>query len=157
MLTCQGLPFFQAGEEFARTKHGDPNTYRGPAEENRLDWARAASCADLVDFYRGLFAIRRGWDELSALGETSQPRPLLLALPDWMIGFVPERPGKDEPGRLAVYYNPEPRPQTVSLPAGRWRTLCNGEKAAALPFGPVWEGAFTLPAVSAVILCAVEE
>lgn len=157
VLTCQGLPFFQAGEEFARTKHGDPNTYRGPAEENRLDWARAAACADLVDFYRGLLAIRRGWDELSALGETSQPRPLLLALPDWMIGFVPERLGKDEPGRLAVYYNPEPRPQTVSLPAGRWRTLCNGEKAAALPFGPVWKGAFTLPAVSAVILCAVEE
>ena len=34
-LTCQGLPFMQGGEEFARTKHGDHNTYRGPLELNR--------------------------------------------------------------------------------------------------------------------------
>lgn len=153
VLTCQGLPFFQAGEEFARTKHGDPNTYRGPAEENRLDWARAAACADLVDFYRGLLGIRRSRGELSALDETPQPRPLLLALPGWLIGFVPERPGQDATDRLAVYYNPESAPQTITLPAGRWRTLCDGEKAAALPFGPVREGALVIPAASAVILC----
>ena len=30
-LTCQGMPFFQAGEEFGRTKYGDHNSYKGTA------------------------------------------------------------------------------------------------------------------------------
>ena len=40
-LTCQGLPFMQAGEEWGRTKHGDHNSYKGPLATNRLDWTRA--------------------------------------------------------------------------------------------------------------------
>ncbi len=30
-LTCMGLPFWQAGEEFARTKKGQGNSYRSLA------------------------------------------------------------------------------------------------------------------------------
>ena len=36
-LTCQGLPFMQAGEEWGRTKHGDHNSYKGPLDTNKLD------------------------------------------------------------------------------------------------------------------------
>lgn len=154
-LTCQGLPFLQAGEEFARTKNGDPNTYRGPLSLNRLDWTRAAALAPLVQFYRGLLAIRRAWPELSALSDPDQPLPLLLALPGWLVGFVPERTGESQAARLAVYYNPDPTPHSVVLPAGRWRTLCDGVRADALPFGPVYSGEYRLPPVSAAILAAV--
>ncbi len=154
-LTCQGLPFWQAGEEFARTKHGDPNTYKGPLRENVLDWTRAARMGELVEFYAGLLDIRRTWPELTGLTDAAQPAPLLLALPGWLIGFVPEL-SDDAPNRLVVYYNPERTVQQINLPGGEWRTLCDGRRAQAVPFGPVLTGSIGLPATSVVILAAVK-
>ena len=55
-LTSFGLPFMQAGEEFARTKKGVGNSYRSSPALNRLDWNRAEQYHALVDYYRGLLA-----------------------------------------------------------------------------------------------------
>ena len=149
-LTCQGLPFMQAGEEFARTKHGDHNTYRGPLELNRLDWTRAAQLEELVQYYHGLLEIRKAYPELS--GMAGDAEPCILSLPGWLIGFVPERRGESLPGRLAVYYNPERTRQWAALPAGSWRYLCDGTHAAAEPFGPACRNAIELAPVSVTIL-----
>ena len=48
-LTSFGLPFLQAGEEFARTKKGKGNSYRSSPALNRLDWERAEKYHALVD------------------------------------------------------------------------------------------------------------
>ena len=149
-LTCQGLPFMQGGEEFARTKHGDHNTYRGPLELNRLDWTRAAQLEELVQYYHGLLEIRKAYPELS--GMAGDAEPCILSLPGWLIGFVPERRGESLPGRLAVYYNPECTRQWAALPAGSWRYLCDGTRAAAEPFGPACCNAIELAPVSVTIL-----
>lgn len=58
IFTCMGTPFFQAGEEFARTKKGDENSYQSPPEINCLDYSRKDSFSDLVDYYRGLIELR---------------------------------------------------------------------------------------------------
>ena len=149
-LTCQGLPFMQGGEEFARTKHGDHNTYRGPLELNRLDWTRAAQLEELVQYYHGLLEIRKAYPELS--GMAGDAEPCILSLPGWLIGFVPERRDESLPGRLAVYYNPERTCQWAALPAGSWRYLCDGTRAAAEPFGPACRNAIELAPVSVTIL-----
>ena len=149
-LTCQGLPFMQGGEEFARTKHGDHNTYRGPLELNRLDWTRAAQLEELVQYYHGLLEIRKAYPELS--GMAGDAEPCILSLPGWLIGFVPERRGESLPGRLAVYYNPERTRQWAALPAGSWHYLCDGTRAAAEPFGPACRNAIELAPVSVTIL-----
>ena len=47
-LTSFGLPFLQAGEEFARTKKGKCNSYRSSPALNRLDWKRAQQVHSLV-------------------------------------------------------------------------------------------------------------
>ena len=151
-LTCQGLPFMLSGEEFARTKYGDHNSYRGPLQTNLLDWRRARTFDELTSFYRGLLAIRRAWPELS--GAQGQAAPTLLAMPGWIVGFVLERPG---PGDLIVFYNPERTRQWVTLPGGTWRMLCDGTHAAAVPFGPARNGALDLPPVSVSILVSVAE
>ena len=49
---------FQAGEEFARTKQGDENSYRSSPEANCLDWERKEDFKDLTEYYRGLIALR---------------------------------------------------------------------------------------------------
>ena len=59
VMTCKGMPFFQAGEEFARTKHGEGNSFKSSWQLNKIDWTRALEQEELVDYYRGLLALRR--------------------------------------------------------------------------------------------------
>ena len=155
VMTVQGMPFFLAGEEFGRTKLGGANTYKGPLSRNALDWRRAYQPGfyELTQFYAGLLALRRAWPCLS--GAAGEPAPLIQLLPGWLIGVVAEnQSAANHAGELAVYYNPEPTPQTAPLPAGRWRTLCDGVTAGAEPFGPEHTGSLELPPVSITILCA---
>ncbi|MDD4850042.1 MAG: type I pullulanase [Gemmiger sp.] len=151
-LTCRGMPFLLAGEEFARTKQGDGNTYRGPQALNQLDWARAERFAALTAYYRGLFAIRRRYPALTGMAG-AQPI-CLLAMPGWCVGFVVEG---DAAYRLAVFYNPDQDPHKAELPTGAWRLLCDGRQASATPFGPPVEKQVALPPVSAVLLLQTTE
>ena len=149
-LTCQGLPFMQAGEEWGRTKHGDHNSYKGPLETNKLDWTRAhrPEFAKLTAFYRGMLAIRRTCARIA--GAYGEPQPFVLALRGWLIGFIPESP--DPKDVVVVYYNPERTHQWVSLPIGSWRKLTDGVHAGTTPFGPIYRDAMELPPVSVTVL-----
>lgn len=66
VTTSQGICFFLAGEEMARTKDGDTNSYNAPIEENMIDWSLAVSNADLVSYYRGLMDIRKSFAPFTA-------------------------------------------------------------------------------------------
>ena len=149
-LTCQGLPFMQAGEEWGRTKYGDHNSYKGPLSTNRLDWARAhrPEFAALTAFYRGMLAIRRTCARIA--GAYGEPQPFVLALRGWLIGFIPESP--DPKDVVVVYYTPERTHQWVSLPIGSWRKLADGVHAGTNPFGPIYRDAMELPPVSVTVL-----
>ena len=65
ILTSQGTSFFVAGEELARSKDGDHNSYASPVEVNEIDWNLAVSNADLVSYYRGLIDIRKNFAPFS--------------------------------------------------------------------------------------------
>ena len=97
-----------------------------------------------------MLAIRRTYPRLS--GAAGEQEPFILALPGWLIGFVPETDGSTPVGQLAVYYNPERTRQWAALPAGSWRYLCDGTRAAAEPFGPACRNAIELAPVSVTIL-----
>ena len=71
-LTSFGLPFMQAGEEFARTKKGVGNSYRSSPALNRLDWNRAEQYHALVDYYRGASGVA---GSLSPAGQHRPSRP----------------------------------------------------------------------------------
>jgi glycogen operon protein len=56
---AQGVPMLTAGDEMARTQHGNNNAY---CQDNELGWVRWPSDEEsraLVDFTRRVFAIRR--------------------------------------------------------------------------------------------------
>ena len=59
VLSGLGIPFMLAGQEFMRTKNGDGNSYRSGDEINKLDWSRASSEWDTVNYYRGLIELRK--------------------------------------------------------------------------------------------------
>ena len=106
----------------------------------------------MTSFYRGMLAIRRAYPRLA--GAYGEQEPFILALPGWLIGFVPETEGDDPVGQLVVYYNPERTRQWVSLPSGTWRRLCDGAHAGTTPFGPLCRDALELEPRSVTILVA---
>ena len=135
-LTCKGLPFMQAGEEFARTKWGDENSYTSPVGINRLDWNRANEYHDLVDYYRGLIALRAAFPALGDMSRESVESIRFFLTEGPQLGWqIPALPGSDTPWlALAVYYNPENKPVTAALPAGSWQMLSDGVSSS------LWRG-----------------
>ncbi len=61
ILTSQGMSFFQAGEEFARTKYGDHNSYKSATSTNQLVWSNTKTFSDLMNYYKGLIQIRKAY------------------------------------------------------------------------------------------------
>jgi isoamylase len=59
LLLSQGTPMLLAGDEFARTQHGNNNTYCQDNELNWVDWSLAEKHLPQVRFVQSLIALRR--------------------------------------------------------------------------------------------------
>ena len=68
-FTSAGIPFFQSGEEFLRTKYGHDDSYNSSAKLNQLDWKRAYENRDIVEHYAKLIAMRKKYHELYHMSE----------------------------------------------------------------------------------------
>jgi isoamylase len=59
LFCSQGVPMLLAGDEMGRTQGGNNNAYCQDNEVSWVDWTRAASERDLMDFTRAMSALRR--------------------------------------------------------------------------------------------------
>jgi pullulanase len=59
LFTAQGVPFIHGGEEFARTKGGDNNSYIAPDSVNQVDWSLKQKNLDLFNYTRDVIALRK--------------------------------------------------------------------------------------------------
>ena len=157
-LTSFGLPFMQAGEEFARTKKGVGNSYRSSPTLNRLDWNRAEKYHALVDYYRGLLALRAAFPRLGSTDRHAPEALQFFALEQPLVGWMLPAVWGDGAAwsALCVFYNPTETACTVSLPAGQWKLLSDGT-SSSLWRGQsrVFTGNATLAPYSATIFGAV--
>ena len=157
-LTSFGLPFMQAGEEFARTKKGVGNSYRSSPALNRLDWNRAEQYHALVDYYRGLLALRAAFPRLGSTDRHAPEALQFFALEQPLVGWTLPAVWGDGAAwsALCVFYNSTDTARTVSLPAGQWKLLSDGT-SSSLWRGPsrIFTGKAPLAPYSATIFGAV--
>ena len=157
-LTSFGLPFMQAGEEFARTKKGVGNSYRSSPALNRLDWNRAEQYHALVDYYRGLLALRAAFPRLGSTDRHAPEALQFFALEQPLVGWMLPAVWGDGAAwsALCVFYNPTDTTCTVALPAGQWKLLSDGT-SSSLWRGPsrIFTGKAALAPYSATIFGAV--
>ena len=157
-LTSFGLPFMQAGEEFARTKKGVGNSYRSSPALNRLDWNRAEQYHALVDYYRGLLALRAAFPRLGSTDRHAPEALQFFALEQPLVGWTLPAVWGDGAAwsALCVFYNPTETACTVPLPAGQWKLLSDGT-SSSLWRGPsrVFTNEAALAPYSATIFGAV--
>jgi pullulanase len=161
VLTSQGIPFFQAGEEMARTKGGDDNSYKSPDAVNALDWDRKSRFTSLTAYYRGLitlrktyraFRLRRAEDirqRLRFLPNPASPGP---AAERPLIAYTLENGAGDKYARFTLVFNGGLEETAISIPPGDWEVLVNGENAGPGPLGHVSGGSLRVPGQTAFVL-----
>ena len=151
-FTCQGRLFLLGGEEFARTKQGIRDSVRSPVQLNRLDWHRAWENRELVDYYRGLIALRMRLPGLcdkspqagARVAEAEEPCRDCVALLVDNSGDSPWR-------RLFLLYSVRQEAVLLPLPEGKWELLADGESSFRWQSPEVYSGTAPLAPMSAAI------
>ena len=138
VMTSQGVPFFQAGEEMLRSKplpdgSFDHNSYCSPDSVNSLKWndLNGEAYQNVYRYYQGLIAFRKAHPALrmTSAEEVTAHIENLTGLDFNVTGFriLPGANGEEQ--EFVVIFNPRSEATTVSLPEGKWDIFVNGEKA----------------------------
>ena len=161
ILTSQGIPFFQAGEEMLRTKPlgdgtYDHNSYSSPDSVNSMKWneLNESEVMNTYNYYKGLIAFRKAHPALRLTTaedvnatvtpiEHDNSRVLCFQIAGGINGETAES--------MYVIFNADSAAADVTLPEGNWNIYVNGEKAGTEVLGSV-EGTVTVEGISAMVL-----
>ena len=167
VMTSQGVPFFQAGEEMLRSKpmlEGDENnsdrsngfyhnSYKYSDEVNSLKWDDLNNEAyqDVYNYYTGLIAFRKAHPalRLTSAEDVSANISVLSDLESNVNGFHIK--GGEIDSDMVVIFNPRTEATTITLPEGEWDICINGEDAGTAVLGTA-TGSVTVDAISAMVL-----
>ena len=158
-FTCQGHIFFQAGEEFGRTKLGDENSYRSDPKINMLRWKQTVEFEELVSYYKGLIRLRKKLPGLYDKSSSAYVRVYKEEVhKDGVVSFVVDNSTKDkEKGsqweELFVAYNASGEMEYIPVPAGEWFVLADDKEADCCRPAEIYtDGTVSVCACSGMIL-----
>lgn len=164
MLTSQGISFMQAGEEFARTKYGDENSFISSDKINQLDWNSLVKYADLNSYYQGLIEIRKNFKPFRDPTTTSAKKITFSDTDSSVIAYTIENTitkGK-EWSFVALAFNAGDKDAEISLKSDgsklpdQWEIIADEDQAGLKGLGEVSSSKIVVPAKSAVILADKE-
>ncbi len=153
VLTSQGISFLHAGEEFLRTKKGVENSYNRPDSINAIDWSRKARHHKVVQYYRGLIALRKATPEFR-LGSAAAIRQQLAFLPGaqpGVVSFLIAGQGRD----VVVIHNANRHAVTAEIPEGRWNIVVDAKSAGTRTLRSVRGGRVEVAPISSLVLMTV--
>jgi pullulanase len=154
VVTSQGVPFIQGGEEFLRTKGGDGNSYESGDVVNRFDWSRKRQYLAVFRYYAGLLHLRAAHPAFrmdspnmvrTHISFIAGPTPTTIAYE--LKGHA----NGDRWKNIVVIYNPDPASVTVKLPPGKWTIVATQGRVGTAALGAA-SGAVSAPGYSAMIL-----
>ncbi|GGJ57703.1 type I pullulanase [Deinococcus roseus] len=155
--TAQGLSFMVGGEEFARSKKGNGNSYNAGDDINQFDWTRLQQFADVSAYYSNIIKLRQAHPAFhysSRADVLAAYHPLSLNSDQGVIGFVLDgTKAKDSWNHILVVFNANEAAQKVTLPDGNWKVMVKGDTFSSAPI-EMASGEYTVPALSTVIAYA---
>jgi pullulanase len=151
----QGLPFMQAGQEFLRSKNGDPNSYKSSDAINSLKWNTRKSKSSTVDYYKGLIALRKTYSAFR-MTTTEQVKSNLKFSdsPEGTIVYTLNGAAlKDKTATIVVIHNANLEAKSISLPkGGTWSVLVEGEKAGTAVIRKITGASITVNGRTTLVL-----
>lgn len=160
-FTSQGLSLIHAGEEIARTKLGDHNSYQSPDEINQIIWSKTDTFSELHAYYKGMIEINKAYAPfrdktnktiLEGINISQTNEPYLIA---YTIQDVIEAGGWDT---VAVLYNSSLEEKTVTLETAngdipeQWVVIANSEKAGTKQLDELSGMDITIPPQTSLVL-----
>ena len=168
ILTSQGTPFFQAGEEMLRSKPLEEggfehNSYKSPDSLNSIKWNVLADplYSDIPEYYAGLIAFRKAHPALRmcTAEEVAEHITMMSGLDFNVMACHISAGANGEENEIIAIFNPNAQSTVVNLPEGEWTVYVNADQAGNEPLAAV-TGEVNVEQVSACVLVkapAVEE
>lgn len=152
VMTSQGIPFMLSGEEFARSKDGDENSYASSREENMIDWKNLDNFSDVVEYYRGLLKIRSRFAAFSdSTATTANKLSYIENPPKGVIGYTVENTESNAWNKACVIFNGGDEEQTVDVD-GEWVRIADEETAGLRNLGEIKGKVSVKPHSAAVMI-----
>jgi pullulanase/glycogen debranching enzyme len=164
LFTSQGATMIHEGQEFARSKviakslvsdahagQTDHNSYNKDNETNWLNFQHAEMNRELVDYYRGLIALRQNhrafrWSEKKDI-------ELLSSEGEFSLGYSIRRASSGDTHDFVVLMNGHTTESAkFKVPTGQWEIVVNEQKAGVASLGKFAGGNFVLKPTSGVVL-----
>jgi pullulanase len=117
VLTSQGIPFFQAGDEFLRTKYGDHNSYKSSDAINKINWQNKKDFKQVFDYHKGLIELRKAHPAFRMDTKAAVESGFEVVRADGnVVAFkLKNYANNDTWKNIAVIYNANTTEQTVDL------------------------------------------
>lgn len=160
ILTSQGIPFFQAGEEMLRSKPKagggfDENSYKSSDATNSIKWNNLSSVPEIVDYYEGLIAFRKAHSALrmTTTEDIASHLKFIEGTAENVIAYtIDGKPNGETAESIYVAFNAGQESCTLTLPEGVWYEYVNGEKAGTEILSTIYNGQVEVEALSAAVL-----
>ena len=157
VMTSQGVPFLLSGEEMLREKKGVHNSYESPDSINHLDWDNLERYPQVMEYYKGLIAMRKAHPAFH-MGNADMVRRNLDFLPTENCLVAYHIKGRNVPGEtwgdIYVAFNAHKRARSIQVPEGTYTVVCRNIKCdqAGLTTVTTKDGKVIVPAQSALII-----
>ena len=121
-----GVPFMLAGEEGARTKLGEHNSYNLSKKLNMIDWERIYEYQDLIEYYKKIIQIRKRLINFYQLNKIKYYN--IYDLPNGVVGFIIQRILYGEFKEIIIIFNSTEEDFTYHLKKkGKWIIILNDQ------------------------------
>ena len=156
VMTSQGVPFLLSGEEMLRDKKCVHNSFESPDSINHLDWDNLERYPQVMEYYKGLIAMRKAHPAFH-MGSADMVRRNLDFLPTQNCLVAYHINGHNVPGEtwgdIYVAFNAHKRARSIEVPEGTYTVVCRNIKCDPTGIATVKtkDGKITIPAQSALI------
>lgn len=158
ILTCQGIPLFQASSEFLRSKPIDEankifegNSYRSPDSINSIKWDNRTVNKEVSDYYKGLITFRKAHCSLRMT--KSEEIRAYLNFYGWLEpNIVVYEINHPSDKNMCIIYNANNDYKTIHVPEGEWKVYVRGKKAGNEVLEAISGGTVSVEPISALIL-----
>ncbi|MBP1756567.1 MAG: pullulanase [Firmicutes bacterium] len=162
VLTSQGIPFFQAGEEILRSKpidetgtSFDENSYKSSDAVNSIKWDTKEKNSEVYKYYKGLIAFRKQHSALrmTTTEELQKNLTFLEGLPANVVGYtIDHSPNNESAESICIVFNANNAATPVTVPEGSWNVYARGDQAGTEIIETINGGNITIDPISALVL-----
>ncbi|MBZ9609182.1 type I pullulanase [Clostridium estertheticum] len=155
IFTSQGIPFFQAGQEFLRTKGGNSNSYNADDSVNLLDWNRMSDNKDTVNYVKGLIELKKAHPAFSmdSANMITKKLKFIDTAANVVAYSITDNENKDKWSSIIVAFNANKTKTTIKLPKNaKWNIVVDGEKAGVKTLRKFKGDSVVVPAQTSLVL-----